>query len=761
MNKKSAYFDARCLQDPSYQFRGVGQHSASLLRGFHNVASQDRQAVGILDPSLPCLPPEFKALFERVEFISYCNETRDDWFIQLSPMTHSPLKIARFLTRKTECSATIVYDFIPYDMPGHYLNDPAERLNYQICLSWLAEYDAFRPISTFSSERLRSVCNVPNNRIITTGVAVRDQVIVADRPNSISNTVLLAVGADTRKNYDAVIKAHARSKALQLGTTILVVSGISNASLIGHCRALHESEGGNPNLITFLVNVSDQELGEAYASARVTVCPSRIEGFSIPVIEANANGCPVIISNCAAQKELIPFAEDQFEPDDIARITHLLERFCLDDTHRRSAISRQTDIWRKFTETTVATRFWDSIISVTHDKPSAPSVNIGTRPKVLIDTPLPPTPSGVADCSYAFLEEFALHIDCYVATDTALPRMPTGCTPVGRSSKAQYASGRYDRLLSVIGNSEFHLTTFQNLLELGAASIIHDARMIDFYWVCFGPDRCIDVASSELKRKIDRPELAQWLSDQSKLPTLFLSEAIRSSKPAIVHSGVTQDLIKKLYNVEIKRLPLPVYRTVAEDLRSKTSRAAARARTGIPEDRFLICTFGIIDGHKAYREIIEATALLRQNEINPHLHFVGTAPATVINALANAAREVDLSDRVTFESTFIPEERYQLFLAAADAAIQLRKYGLGALSGSLLDCIVAGIPTVANAQLSRAMEAPSYVKPLPDNLSPKEIAKALTAIRENDLLISDERTEFLEAHSTRHYCKLLAELLEI
>jgi glycosyltransferase involved in cell wall biosynthesis len=761
MTKKTAYFDARCLQDPNYQFRGVGQHSASLLRGFHATASRDRDAVGILDSTLPPLPPEYKPLFDRVEFISYCNETRGDWFIQLSPMTHSPLKIARFLTRKTECSATIIYDFIPYDMPGHYLNDPAERLNYQICLSWLAEYEAFRPISRFSSERLRSICNVPNDRIFTTGVAVRDQVIVANRPNSISNTILLAVGADTRKNYDAAIKAHARSKAFQLGNTILIVSGISNASLIGHCRALHESEGGNPNLITFLVNVSDQVLGEAYASARVTVCPSRIEGFSIPVIEANANGCPVIISKCAAQKELIPFAEDQFEPDDILGITHLLERFCLDDSHRRSAISRQTDIWRKFTETAVATRFWDSLTSVTHDKPSAPAVNSGRRPKVLIDTPLPPTPSGVADCSYAFLEEFALHVDCYVATDTALPRMPTGCTPVGRSSKAQYASGRYDRLLSVIGNSEFHFNTFQNLLELGAASILHDARMIDFYCACFGPDRCIDLASSELKRKVQNRELAQWLFDQSKLPTLFLSEAVRSSKPAIVHSGVTQDLIKRLYGVEVKRLPFPVYRKVADDLRSKTNRQAARARTEIPGDRFLICTFGSIADQKAYREIIEAFALLRPNEINAHLHFVGTGTADVLKALNDVVRGLDLSDRVTFEPTFIAEERYQLFLSAADVAIQLRKYGLGGLSGSLLDCIAAGIPSVANAHLAAAMESPSYVKPLPDDLSPRDIAEALTDVRKSDPLTSDERKEFLAAHSTRQYCKLLSEFLEI
>ena len=50
------------------------------------------------------------------------------------------------------------------------------------------------------------------------------------------------------------------------------------------------------------------------------------------------------------------------------------------------------------------------------------------------------------------------------------------------------------------------------------------------------------------------------------------------------------------------------------------------------------------------------------------------------------------------------------------------------LSGGLLDCIAAGLPTVANAHLREAMESPDFVRSVPDGLSPILIAEALMTI---------------------------------
>ncbi len=89
---------------------------------------------------------------------------------------------------------------------------------------------------------------------------------------------------------------------------------------------------------------------------------------------------------------------------------------------------------------------------------------------------------------------------------------------------------------------------------------------------------------------------------------------------------------------------------------------------------------------------------------------------------------------------------------------------MGALSGALLVCIAAGLPTVANADLANAMEAPSYVSRVADAPSPVLIANALVDLierfhgRERP---NDERRVFAESHDFRTYALRLCEALAL
>jgi hypothetical protein len=46
----------------------------------------------------------------------------------------------------------------------------------------------------------------------------------------------------------------------------------------------------------------------------------------------------------------------------------------------------------------------------------------------------------------------------------------------------------------------------------------------------------------------------------------------------------------------------------------------------------------------------------------------------------------------------------------ADLAVQLRRRRLGILSGALLDCAAAGLPTVTNESLAASVGAPHYIR---------------------------------------------------
>jgi len=57
--------------------------------------------------------------------------------------------------------------------------------------------------------------------------------------------------------------------------------------------------------ITFLGDVSDEELRTLYARAHALIFPSRWEGFGLPPLEALAAGCPVISSDASCMPEVL------------------------------------------------------------------------------------------------------------------------------------------------------------------------------------------------------------------------------------------------------------------------------------------------------------------------------------------------------------------------------------------------------------------------------------------------------------------------
>jgi glycosyltransferase involved in cell wall biosynthesis len=760
--------DVRCLQDPNFAGRGIGRHATALLEGARaspTIAAGAR-LIGLQDPSLPPMTDRCRAALDDLRSTAYTGAlTQPVWFVQLSPMTHDPLFVARLLHHAAPLTATIVYDFIPLDEPESYLADPRMRLDYHVALGWLSRYDLFAPISQASASRLRELTAAGNEDIAVTGAPldpIFEPSAAAAAPGSRSH-VLVIGGGDPRKNVECAIRGHALCASMQAAAIPLVVTGDYTPHQCDLMRDCARAAGGNPALIRVPGRVGDAALVSLYRDAIGVVVPSLAEGFSLPVIEAMAAGVPAVASRIPPHAELVAMDALLFPPNAPAQLSDILARLLTDDGLRHSVIAGQQKIWPRYRAAQVARRFWAALEAraQTHSGLPPASVVRGRRPRVALLTPLPPDRSGVADFSAASCAALGDRADLHVFTATLSAARPPGAVSVQPLCALPLLSADFDRVISVMGNSEFHLEIHRLLTRYGGACIAHDSRMLGFYCSMYGMTRACEVARRELGRPVTQTELVTWLEDESTLPASLLDEIAQAAQPLFMHSTAVIENVRLTLRSPAVHLPFPIYRPWSDDALQQSARADARTRLGLPPDAIVIASFGFLHWTKAPVDCIWALETLRSWGIPATLHFVGSANMNVA-MLRALAREIGVGHCVRFSDEYLDESAYRDYLLAADLGLQLRILNNGAVSGALQDCIGAGLATVANRDLAMSVDAPDYVRCVPDRLSPVLIAEALAE------LVADgahthrhdtARRAYAASHSFDRYAALICDAL--
>lgn len=125
---------------------------------------------------------------------------------------------------------------------------------------------------------------------------------------------------DKRKNLPGILRAfrlllekHPDAVLVKAGK---VLHGANHQALLASLKSM-----GLKDKVFFLEGLMDTDLAELYNAADAFVFPSLAEGFGIPVLEAQACGCPVVTSNTTSLREVagpLSIAVDPADDDAIA-----------------------------------------------------------------------------------------------------------------------------------------------------------------------------------------------------------------------------------------------------------------------------------------------------------------------------------------------------------------------------------------------------------------------------------------------------------
>ncbi len=684
-------------------------------------------------------------------------------------MTHDTRFSLRFLAHPAFLRAAVVYDFIPLEWPG-YLPTVGSRIDYLAKMARLRKFDLFLPISEYSAWRLSELLGISLDRITVTGASVRrslyelrDQSEIASSPyDSKEPYFLIVIASDPRKNPEAAVKAVRHLNLLYSRRIPLRVIGHYDEVFKRHLLRFAGHAEGN-GFLEFYQGISDQELVSFFAGAVATIAPSHIEGFSLPIVEASVCGCPVVASTCAAHLELIEQTEALFPSDDSLALSEKLDALLNGPSLRASLVASQAHLGAKFHENAVGERFWNAIESSFESRPKIAVATRSQKPRLAFLSVFPPDRSGVARYTAMTIQAGEKLFDSDIYSDAARPLTFEGrVRDAGKISLAPLLQGRYNGIISVLGNHSGHLGIFEVFERFGGPCILHDSRLTGMFFYGLGQVRFLDFASKLLGRSVSIQEIDIWLQDRN-LPSLFLEPVIERAYPLIVHTPTQQALLKKRYGVEAHVATCCPTNFFDEQDLTAAAKQAARQQHGISPSGFLVSTFGAVDRVRGMEACILAIELLRSWNIPAELYFIGNADIHK-RELDRISSLYEIGTHVHSYADFVDEATYRDFLLASDAAVQLRTYGFGQFSAALSDCISAGLPCVANSDLAESCSAPGYVSRVPDRFSPLQVAEQLALIWEKQngrASYSEERAMYLETHNFDYYGKRLIEILGI
>ena len=176
-----------------------------------------------------------------------------------------------------------------------------------------------------------------------------------DSPATLKPPYILFIGRlETKKNIHGLIKAfNLLKEKYQVPHKLVLVGPISRSDLFNKGLTLQVATLKRSRLrgrtfevvskrsdLELLGYVSEQEKWQLLKNADLFVLPSFYEGFGMPILEAQAAGCPVITSNISSMPEVAGDGAVLIDPKKIEQIAQIMYKIISNNQFKNDLITK-------------------------------------------------------------------------------------------------------------------------------------------------------------------------------------------------------------------------------------------------------------------------------------------------------------------------------------------------------------------------------------------------------------------------------------
>jgi glycosyltransferase involved in cell wall biosynthesis len=198
----------------------------------------------------------------------------------------------------------------------------------------VARADAIICVSDATRRDLLAFYELDPGRAVTIHSGLGNLPDPAPAPDLPSRYILFVSTVEPRKNLTVLLDAFAELRRSGAYDGALVVAGKIGWKAEGIARRL--SEPG----VMHLDYVKPEVLATLYRRADLFVFPSLYEGFGFPMLEAMANGVPVVAARSSSLPEIGGDAAVYFEPSDASQLAAAIRRITGDGAVRADLVDR-------------------------------------------------------------------------------------------------------------------------------------------------------------------------------------------------------------------------------------------------------------------------------------------------------------------------------------------------------------------------------------------------------------------------------------